>query len=165
MPHRFFPVIPGVRFSFLLYEQCPFNDWLLKASLYILPTSLARIGIPFHRCVLELDVPGLRFQPSFAELSLKPLMDCVLIGSDRYKEESTSLTIKSTSTEVIIDGPGLIRTEVRSCTPIVSETLPNTALFKLSPEPNHSAKPAVVSGVLNRVDRGIYPNEAARWIV
>jgi hypothetical protein len=112
-------------------------------------------------------VPGLESQPSFDVLMLNPLTQFVPDGSRGYKKESTSLTIQSTVTEVVIDGPGLIETEVISHTtdPIVNGTLPDTVSFKLSLVPTHSAKPAVVSGVLNRADPQTGFNEAARWII
>jgi uncharacterized membrane protein len=98
---------------------------------------------------------------------LNPLTQFVPDESQGYKRETASLTIQSTETEVIIDGPGLIKVEVESSTadPIVSGTLPDTVSFKFSLVPSYSPKPAVVSGVLNRADPRTGSNEAARWMI
>ena len=76
----------------------------ISAEMYIAPSDDKRLVIPFHRCGVEFDTPG---NPS---LKAHWLEFCPSHGrSDPIFSRRTvpgSLTIESTTSEVIVNGPG-----------------------------------------------------------
>lgn len=70
---------------------------------YLVPRSPNPIVIPFHRCFVNVDVEEL---PSFGLLNPYYISPCTKDGfqSDKYEN-----SIKATSTELIINGPGMVR--------------------------------------------------------
>jgi hypothetical protein len=71
------------------------------AELYIVPRSGNRLVIPFHRCRVEFEVPGvLLLEASW--LKLDPAIGGFRGAGTVYPG---SLTIQSTAHEVVVDGP------------------------------------------------------------
>ena len=79
-------------------------DWRLQARLYVEPAQDSRLVIPFHRCEVQAWLPGLPEQRRFSSVRLDPLIK----WREEYHSEPDSHTIVSTSSEVILTGPGMI---------------------------------------------------------
>lgn len=110
----------------------------IVAELYIVPKSGDRLVIPFHRCRVEFEIPGISLLKAFwVRLTPPP-------RADSYPTRSGypgSLTIQSTAHEIIVDGPGKI-------------------LLKATAE-----RPDVVTGIDIRASIYLLPADAERPVV
>lgn len=70
------------------------GEWRMSLELYVTPHGRARVVIPFHRCQAELILPDAA-PISLERISLGPSV-------------AKSGTIRGSSNEVLIDGPGLV---------------------------------------------------------
>lgn len=101
-------------------NPCP-DELSLTAELYIVPKSRNRVVIPFHRCQVEFEILGIPILKAYW-IELNPAM-----SNHRGfgKGKPGSLTIQSTSHEIIIDDPGKISLEASSARPSSTEDLTN----------------------------------------
>jgi hypothetical protein len=78
-------------------------------DLYVYPKSSDRVCIPFRRCRARINIPGW-FSEEWEGLVLKPITQRVrLVAGEQFVDKSQSLTIDSTQSEALIDGPGVLR--------------------------------------------------------
>ena len=83
-------------------------DWHLRMRLYVTPTSAERVVIPFHKSSCSVALPPLP-APLEAPVRLAPpeSFGGILGGLRGQPRQVHSLTIDGTSSELIIDGPGV----------------------------------------------------------
>lgn len=87
-------LIPGKIISYFLE---------LRAELYIVPKDRRTVVIPFHRCRVEFEILGISIWQA-SQIALNPATGKSLPNMSSLG----SLTIRSTSHEIIVDGPGQI---------------------------------------------------------
>lgn len=130
-------------------------NWLLKLELYISTKSESRVVIPMHRCKASFKVEN-SFDQSLNEIpfycvDLEPLISERYDRSSGVALRSTSLTIRSTSSEVLLDGPGRLDlvgyADTRSMAEITSEPVDVSELQALAktsePFPNSPPLPVL----------------------
>jgi hypothetical protein len=114
------------------------SNWQLEASLYIVPNSENRLIIPFHRCKLLFQTSGLmvnhwdifRFQP--------PIKD----------DEWDSNTVKSTSSEVVLEGAGkviMLSYSAYEVSPTIENYKDTVAKMDISLSPVYALVPVALS--------------------
>lgn len=82
-------------------------QWFVEMNLYVTPLTGTTVVIPFHRCKLELLAPNSWKLSEWTTLSLRPPSFMRYGGQDRgFHTKIDSLTIASSGSEVIIEGPG-----------------------------------------------------------
>ena len=70
------------------------DGWRVSVELYVTPQGRRRVTIPFHRCKADLLIPD----------AAPTTLNNLYLGPTAAK----SHTIRSSSSEVVIDGPGLV---------------------------------------------------------
>ena len=81
--------------------------WDLEARLYFEPVSELRLVIPFHRCEVQIQLPGQTEKRDAAELLLGP-PNKMSVENRSFGFVPDSQTITSTGSELIIGGPGML---------------------------------------------------------
>lgn len=71
------------------------DGWRVSVDLYVTPQGRRRVTIPFHRCKAELVIP---------EATAPTLLANIHLGPTGPKSQ----TIRGSSSEVVIDGPGMV---------------------------------------------------------
>lgn len=84
--------------------------WDLEARLYAEPASNLRLVIPFHRCEVEIQLPGQDERRNVNELRLNPPHK-INVTNQNIGSEPDSHTIASTGSEIILEGPGMLSLE------------------------------------------------------
>ena len=77
--------------------------WNLNLTLYAETASKTRVVIPFHKCAVSLEIPGILPLTEFSSFTLQPPEQV------RIREMTAtpmSLTIEATPDEILINGPG-----------------------------------------------------------
>jgi hypothetical protein len=69
--------------------------WLLNLKLYVEPDGPGRISVPFHRCAGSLLFEGAGWHPQIRNIRMAP-----------YDQQTSS--IRGSSTDLVIDGPGMV---------------------------------------------------------
>lgn len=92
-------------------------EWHLTLELYIETKNTERVVIPLHRCNAWLEIVGWLPRTLFHPVRL--WSPCTGIGELIV---SQSLTIKSTNSEVLIDGPGKLSLYSSATIPTVEES-------------------------------------------
>jgi len=122
-PLQLLPNIEPLKGHFELSSSADNNhSFHLDLELYVTPRSQSRIVIPFHRCEVSFEIPGCTIQVSFNEVRLVHPYS----GGFGTEAKNLSLTVRSTTNEVLIDGPGLVNLQA-SVT-----TSPITAIYSCS---------------------------------
>lgn len=109
--------------------------WHLEMRLYFVPRRMGdALVIPFHRCEAAVHVRSSQFQLPLSELRISPPQRWAGQGRDFYSVRD-SLTIDSTSSEVIITGPGILSLTANSTTSTLGcdPTQPLSAMASLTP--------------------------------
>jgi len=76
-----------------------FDELILSLDLYITPNDQNRLVIPFHKCKVEFRIPNVQpFISTYLELS----------EATGLTNSIDTLTVQSTSSEMIITGPGKV---------------------------------------------------------
>jgi hypothetical protein len=85
-------------------NQANGSAFVLKAQIYVIPTQRQRIVVPLHTCSARIQVsaPGYDWPLTLAPNSITPLISRVA-----QNPKVQSLTVSSTPSELLIDGPGL----------------------------------------------------------
>ena len=78
-------------------------NWNLSAKLYLVSQVAGELIIPKHRCEFSFEVQGVLGRTSFSQIFLSAPSVYGVARAIR-----TSLTVESTSTEVIVNGAGLV---------------------------------------------------------
>jgi hypothetical protein len=86
--------------------------WELILTMYFSPKNNERIVVPFHKCSASIELPGCVSRMELPDFEMRPPK--TIMGSGTVTDQTTrdvilSLTINSTHTELVIDGPGLVR--------------------------------------------------------
>ena len=84
-------------------------DWQLDLRLYVSPRSSSRVFIPFHRCEASFEFSVESGRIHFGRVSLSTV--------------TNSMTIGTTGTEILIDGPGLVNLYASVKTPEISDDI------------------------------------------
>jgi hypothetical protein len=92
---------PPIKVTWQGAKSGPNREWHLTLELYIEPKNTERVVIPLHRCNTWLEIIGLLPRTPFQPIFLSS--PCTGVGEMIV---SQSLTIKSTNSELLIDGPG-----------------------------------------------------------
>jgi len=79
--------------------------WTLKVQFYAETICEDRIVIPFHKCRVEFEIPGLIAKTQFENVSLEPPTQREVFN---HPSKSLSLTINATNDEIIVSGSGRI---------------------------------------------------------
>ena len=110
-------------------------EWYLTIRFYVVPRTVGEaIVIPFHRCEAALHSPALRLPLTLSNLRISPPHR--LTGGGRvFSTIRDSLTVESTSSEVVIAGPGIVSLTANMTTPDLgcNPILPVSATATLSP--------------------------------
>ncbi len=80
----------------------------LELGLYIVPAKRGRIVIPFHRCTAAIRLAGVTDAVVLPEMAIDApvTIQSSKSGYFRMTSESASLTMASTDSELLVDGPG-----------------------------------------------------------
>lgn len=133
--------------------------WFLKLDLYIYPNNQSQIVIPFHQCDASFEISEILPRTFFDWLNLEPEST---FRSFDIGLESKSFTIKGTSTEVLIDGPGRLLFTAQAKTQVVAERFTNPVKIFLNFLPAHSERSVPVSTELKYSTP--IGSELSRWI-
>ena len=86
-------------------------NWFVNASAYVVPVYGESIVIPFHKCNLRLKLDQIEIR-DWKHFQLEPPELLKLLGRrSLISKKVDSLTIASTRSEVIIEGPGKLHLE------------------------------------------------------
>jgi hypothetical protein len=77
------------------------HRWTLNLKLYVEPDGNARISVPFHRCGGILTLAELGSTPRLWNIRLAPY-------------EQGSVNLRGSNTDLVIDGPGMVRLEAEA---------------------------------------------------
>ena len=120
--------------------------WALRLDFYVVPLSADRIVLPFHKCGAVMDIPD--YVPNYPlKVQLEPSHTGALGSPEAVVH---SLTIGSTQSEAVIDGPGKL--EARAFFPLTIPTIepPLTASVRLVIHPIGVATPITIETTLTR---------------
>lgn len=133
--------------------------WSLQLTLYVVPKTENRIVIPFHRCETSCEILKTKNRIFFQTLTISPPGHYSL--SDGF--QSRSLTIASTNSEVIIEGPGMIKLNTCEKTlPIVGEITDSVQVI-INLLPADTDRSIQISTILTPSTPT--ENELGRWIL
>lgn len=124
----------------------------VQLEIYVTPSSLERIVIPFHKCAMRVQVPA-HFDSEAEEINLSPQVSYPYFPRDalRMRERRVlSLTIDNTPSEVVIDGPGLVNVTGRIPSIVVSDDSQATAVVTLTVRPAGAEEGLSVTAELTR---------------
>jgi len=127
----------------------------LAADLYVYPQTSDRVIIPFRRCSCRVVIPDW-FDVTIENVALHPQKQPVRrIGGDGFENRSTSLTIDSTTSEAIIDGPGLLllRTEPKPILDPLAIPMPDEVTATIYVRPAGCEVIAIVPVAMRRIER------------
>lgn len=85
--------------------------WYLNGSLYVVPSGSDALVIPFHRCSLALTLGNGTVIDSWSEFRLSPPRRFAMSPGAGISSAVDSMTVDSSSSEVIISGPGKVKFE------------------------------------------------------
>jgi hypothetical protein len=121
------------------------DELRLNSELYIVPKSRERVIIPFHRCRVEFEIPGvLTFESNW--MSLNPARGIDGIG---VVLKPGSLTIQSTVYEIIIEGSGKISLAAIAQRPSLPEDRKNCDVrISIYLLPTTASRPVVLTKTL-----------------
>jgi hypothetical protein len=108
---------PPIEVTWQGAKSGPNLEWHLTLELYIETKNTERVVIPLHRCNAWLEIVGWLPRTLFHPVRL--WSPCTGIGELIV---SQSLTIKSTNSEVLIDGPGKLSLYSSATIPTVEES-------------------------------------------
>jgi hypothetical protein len=108
---------PPIEVTWQGAKSGPNLEWHLTLELYIETKNTERVVIPLHRCNAWLEIVGWLPRTLFHPVRL--WSPCTGIGELIV---SQSLTIKSTDSEVLIDGPGKLSLYSSATIPTVEES-------------------------------------------
>jgi hypothetical protein len=94
------------------------DGWRVSVDLYVTPRGRRRVIIPFHRCMAELVIPDTAPTP----------LEHIYLGPTAGK----SRTILSSSSEVVIDGPGLMVVSAGALLNVRVDPQPSVVRVKLA---------------------------------
>ena len=85
-------------------------SWDFQLAMYLIPRSSIRLVIPFHHCECVIKPLETGSEIVFDEITLSPQTKTSLqsLQASGIRTKVDSCTIQSTSTELLVDGPGLI---------------------------------------------------------
>ncbi|MEH2096888.1 hypothetical protein [Nostoc sp.] len=98
------------------------DELRLSLELYVVPKNSNQIVIPFHRCQVWFEIPGIPTAISDC-VQLYPAKSTYGLGGMRT--QAGCLTIESTLHEIIIGGPGRISLEAATRRPALPNELKN----------------------------------------
>jgi hypothetical protein len=85
--------------------------WYLHGSLYVVPSGSEPLVIPFHRCSVTVKLASGNFIDSWADFRLSPPRKMSVTSGTGLSSRIDSMTVESSSSEVIITGPGRVTFE------------------------------------------------------
>lgn len=106
-----------------------YQRWYFDASLYVVPRGEALV-IPFHRCVLTAAFEGGASIDNWPTLRLTPPYSIRMAGREMGSRVD-SLTVESSSAEVIIQGPGKVQVMADVTNPLASFRLDGSVSIAL----------------------------------
>jgi hypothetical protein len=147
-------------------------DWSLSVDVYVVPLNKEPIVIPVHECAAYVDIaPGgssLRLDNIHLGPQLRPLSatNSPVFPVDR----NLSHTVRSTPSEVIINGPGLV------CVSASAQAeddgiddahfVLDTVLYRLVLVPVHAGRHLRLDGALLRLREKLRPDQGdAEWVM
>jgi len=147
-------------------------DWSLNVDVYVVPLNNEPIVIPAHECEVHIAIaPGgssLRLDNIHLGPQLRPLLvtNLRILKGDR----NLSHTVRSTPSEVIINGPGLV------CVSANAEAADDgiddahfaldTVLYRLVLLPVRAERHLRFDGALSRLREKVLPDQGdAAWIM
>lgn len=83
--------------------------WHLYGSIYAVPSGPEPLVIPFHRCNISVTLANVAVLDEWAELTLTPPRRMHLSRNAGISSSVDSMTVDSSSSEVIITGPGRVQ--------------------------------------------------------
>lgn len=94
-------------------EESSGFSWDFRLAMYLIPRSSTRLVIPFHHCECAIKPLGSGSEIVFDEITLSPQTKTYLqsLQASGIRTKVDSCTIQSTSTELLVDGPGLVKHE------------------------------------------------------
>ncbi len=123
-------------------------QWTLRLRLYVVPSSTESVVVPFHRCRAAFNVPAFLPERSVS-ITLNPdftyTFGTELVPGGRIVR---SLTIASTETEAIIDGPGVVNLTASDRTGLIEKTPSAEAFATATIRPTKSRVPLVIDAIM-----------------
>lgn len=119
--------------------------WYATGSLYVVPSGTDAVVIPFHRCRLIANLPAGSMINSWSEFRLSPPYRFSVSGRGGISSAVDSLTVESSSSEVIIAGPGRIRFSASTTNPSEPGPIGAGASLTLTMNPVGALTPSVVN--------------------
>ncbi|PWB82059.1 MAG: hypothetical protein C3F08_00595 [Candidatus Methylomirabilota bacterium] len=109
-------------------EEASHQKWYLYGSLYVVPSGPEPLVIPFHRCGVTVTLANGQVLDDWADFKLSPPHRMHFSRGPGISSSVDSMTVESSSSEVIITGPG--RVEFKAST--VSEQDPEPVAGNIS---------------------------------
>lgn len=120
--------------------------WALGLQLYIVPVGSSRIVLPFHKCSVVMNIPDY-----VANQTLRVHLDASQAGAFPPSEGvARSLTIGSTQSEAVVDGPGKLEAKAFFPLALPQKEPPLTAFVRLVVQPINVATSVTIDTVLTR---------------
>lgn len=92
-------------------DKDPIQMWYLYGSLYFVPTGPEPLVIPFHRCEVTVTLANGQVLDDWSDFRLSPPRRVHMSRGLGISSSIDSMTVESSSSEVIITGPGRVKFE------------------------------------------------------
>jgi hypothetical protein len=137
-------------------------NWNANLHLYIAPSDQNRLVIPFHKCQIVVAVGEERTSID-KEIRITPPLYFRGRHSPGSIFEPDSITISSTNSEVIIDGPGRLHVTTYLKAPRPKAITAPEVMLSLRMCPVRAEKPLVIETNLRRVEQSGTEKFMAKW--
>lgn len=138
-------------------NQC----WYLNGSMYVVPSGAESLVIPFHRCSVSVTLANGISINQWPGFHLSPPRKFNLFQREGMSSSTDSMTIESSSSEVIISGPGRLRFEASIILDLEPGPSSENISIALRMVPAGTHSPSIIEGVLNPIK--CEENFKAKW--
>lgn len=119
-----------------------FDALYLELEIYVAPKNNTQLVIPFHRCNAWFQVLGITTQTPFHHISLSPSGGPPYAG---MRPKPQSLTIASTNSEVVINGPGRLVLKAAGKPTLPEQPIKYNVQVTVHLLPTNAERPVVLS--------------------
>lgn len=92
-------------------DEASLQKWYLYGSLYVVPSGPEPLVIPFHRCGVTVTLANGQVLEDWPDFRLSPPRRMYMSRGSGISSSVDSMTVESSSSEVIIAGPGRVKFE------------------------------------------------------
>ena len=109
-------------------DEASIQKWYLYGALYIVPSGPEPLVIPFHRCGVMVALTNGKVLEDWSDFRLSPPRRVHFSRGSGISSSVDSMTVESSSSEVIITGPGRVTFEAS----VISEQDPEPVTGNVS---------------------------------